>query len=104
MTENPPETVAGAVAAAVAEQAAAPTPRDLARDRSIMFDDLPIEAQNERMRDVVRHLDREVGVLRGIVEKLLRHQHGAAGELVVPITLPMAPTDKVEREPAKRWL
>lgn len=103
MTENPPETVAHAVKAALADKPE-PTPRDLARDRSIMFDDLPTEAQNERMRDVVRHLDREVGVLRGIVEKLLRHQHGAAGELVVPMTLPMAPTDKVEREPAKRWL
>lgn len=104
MTENPPETVAGAVAAAVAEQAAAPTTRELARDRSTLYEDLPPEAQIERMRDVVRHLDREVGVLRGIVEKLLRHQHGAGGELVVPMTLPMGQTDKVEREPAKRWL
>ncbi len=85
--------------------ASAPTDRDLARDRTVMYEDLPAEAKLERLRDVVRHLDQENGELRTMVYELLRHQHGADGRLVVPMGIgqPMG-IERHRPEPAKRWL
>ncbi len=88
------------------DQVAAPTARNLARDRGRMYEDLPPEAQLERLRDVVRHLDQALADTRAMVSELLRHQHGVDGRLVVPMSVGQSRGAASEHrpEPAKRWL
>ena len=65
--------------------------------RQKYWSELDDKQKTERTREVVQHLQCDVRRLQRLVERMVRHQHGDGGKILIDILEGTAPEERISR-------